>query len=116
MTGLHKGMILTGNFHISSECTMVSETVPVSRSTNGEVEYNLHNQRDHSLCEGYNGRNGNLCSVGPSIATCQGGHCREERVTRLSVRDTAENIIENMQPDVISVWRDILKKSYSFLY
>ncbi|XP_057459925.1 histone deacetylase 15 isoform X2 [Actinidia eriantha] len=81
---------------------MVSETVPVSRSTNGEAEYNLHNQRDRSLCEGYNGRNGNLCSVGPSIATCQGGNYREERVTRLSVRDTAENIIENMQPDVIS--------------
>ncbi|GFS40749.1 histone deacetylase 15 [Actinidia rufa] len=102
MTGLHKGMTLTGNCHISSEFTMVSETVPVSRSTNGEAEYNLHNQRDQSLCEGYNGRNGNLCSVGPSIATCQGGNYREERVTRLSVRDTAENIIENMQPDVIS--------------
>ncbi|KAL6994893.1 Histone deacetylase 15, variant 2 [Sarracenia purpurea var. burkii] len=81
---------------------MISETVPISRLTNGDAEFNRPKQRDQSLCQGYNGGKGNLGSVGVSATNCEGGNKGEDRVSRLAARDTAENINGNMQPDVIS--------------
>lgn len=76
--------------------------VPMSRLANGEAEHNLHNQRDQSLCQGYSGRNGNVGSVVISSTTNHDGNYGEERASRISVRDTADNMNGNMQPDVIS--------------
>ncbi|KAL7178771.1 hypothetical protein ACSBR1_042180 [Camellia fascicularis] len=72
------------------------------RLANGEAEHNLHNQRDQSLCQGYSGRNGNVGSVVISSTTNHDGNYAEERASRISVRDTADNMNGNMQPDVIS--------------
>ncbi|KAI7986539.1 Histone deacetylase 15 [Camellia lanceoleosa] len=74
----------------------------MSRLANGEAEHNLHNQRDQSLCQGYSGRNGNVGSVVISSTTNHDGNYEEERASRISVRDTADNMNGNMQPDVIS--------------
>lgn len=82
----------------------------MSRLKNGDAELNLYTQRDQSLCDCDSRRNRDHSSVGIQISPCQGGNCGEERVLMapISVRDTAEDMVGNMKPDVKSVWEKFL--------
>lgn len=93
---------------------MVLKALPMSRLANGEAEHDLCTRRQ---CDSDSRRDKNLSSVGINISTCQGGHCGEESVSRVPVsfRDTADDMVENLQPDVNSMWRKISYLRISFL-
>ncbi|KAA8541171.1 hypothetical protein F0562_025221 [Nyssa sinensis] len=97
----------------------------MSQLTKGEAENNLHQQRDRIPCQVYNGRHGNLGSVGIGAGSCRdgenfgeekvsivstrttsdnlnGNNYGEEKVLIVSTRSTADNLNENMQTDVTS--------------
>ncbi|KAK9278717.1 hypothetical protein L1049_028292 [Liquidambar formosana] len=95
-------MIVAENCHVNSEHNMVSERVQMSRRTNGEAENSLHNQSDKILCQGFNGRPGNMGSDGIGANPCYDENCGEEKLSGKSSSDVADNLNRNMQPDVIS--------------
>ncbi|VVA21434.1 PREDICTED: histone deacetylase [Prunus dulcis] len=73
-------MILAENPHVSSEYSLASETLQMSRLTNGEAEISLHKPNNQVQCQGSNGRYGNLGFDGTNGRPCRDENCGKEDI------------------------------------
>lgn len=98
-------MILDETCYVNSEHNMVSETLQNTRLMDGKAENSLHVQNDQTLLEGFNGQHENMGLDGTIATPCHDENCREQKISRTSSRDVADNFNGIMQPDIVSVSR-----------
>lgn len=89
---IFEGMILAENPHVSSEHSLASETLQMSRLTNGEAEISLHKPNNQVQCQGSNGRCGNLGFDGMNGRPCRDENCGKEDIG-VSSRDASTDVL-----------------------
>lgn len=89
---IFEGMILAENPHVSSEHSLASETLQMSRLTNGEAEIGLHKPNNQVQCQGSNGRCGNLGFDGTNGRPCRDENCGKEDIG-VSSRDASTDVL-----------------------